>query len=163
MPWAPTRTGVAPLAPADEFGNVFGWMGTAAKGIEFPRFRPGDSITKALSGGSYPKWFVLGAAHKATSIQGRYWMNRAAAAPEEFGGQLRRLQAGFAPQARILVRLPDGSTATRTVSKELHHHLGNRGVSPFDEPIYLREVWPWEHTPLYSQRRLGYEFINFID
>ena len=88
-------------------------------------------------------------------------MNRAAGASEVFAGQLGRLQAGFAPQARVVVRLPDGTIAIRTVSKELHHNLGNRGFSPFDEPLHLREVWPWEHAAIDSQRRLGYEFLGF--
>ena len=48
------------------------------------------------------------------------------------------------------------------VSKELHHANGNRGVPGFDEPINLREVWPWEHENLLPLgRRLDYDFIKF--
>ena len=114
----------------------------APKGIEFPAFRPGDSITKALPDGSYPRWFAREAAEKANTIQGRYWMNRAVqTAPGEFTPrQLARMRAGFAPEEQIRVRLPNDTVETRWASKEVHHNRGNRGVPPFDEPIHLREV-----------------------
>ena len=120
----------------------------APKRMEFPGFRVGDPITKALPDGSYPRWFAKEAAEKANTIQGRYWMNRAsAAAPGEFTPrQLAKMRNGFAPQVKIVVR----NRATRqieiqTVSKELHHNLGNRGTWPFDGPLHLRELWPWQH------------------
>jgi hypothetical protein len=137
----------------------------APKGIEFPAFRPGDSITKALPDGSCPRWFAREAAEKANTIQGRYWMNRAVqAGPGEFTQrQLARMRAGFAPEVQIRVRLPDGTVETRWASKELHHNLGNRGVPPFDEPIHLREVWPWQHSQIDRFRHTGYEFLGFVE
>ena len=48
------------------------------------------------------------------------------------------------------------------VEKELHHARGNRGVPGFDDPMDLREVWPWEHENLLPPgRRLDYDFIRF--
>jgi len=137
-----------------------------AEGITFPQWRPGGSITQALEDGAYPRWFSLDAAEKASTIHGRYWLNRSLlAAPDEFAaGQVARMQAGYAPQARVWVRnLDRGALELRTVSKELHHSLGNRGVAPFDEPMYLREVWPWEHAKIDAWRKLGYEFVGFAD
>ena len=50
------------------------------------------------------------------------------------------------------------------VSKELHHALGNRGVPGFDNPMYLREVWPWEHAAIDPKRAqfMDYEFVKFL-
>jgi len=138
----------------------------ALKGIEFPGFRVGDSITKALPDGSYPRWFAKEAAEKANTIQGRYWMNRAAAAaPGEFTPrQLAKMRAGFAPQVKIRVRnRATGEIEMRTVSKELHHNLGNRGTWPFDEPLHLREIWPWQHELIDELRHTGYDFLGIID
>jgi len=136
------------------------------EGITFPQWRPGGSITQAVQDGSYPRWFSFSAAEKAGTIQGRYWINRALlASQEEFSArQLAIMQRGFAPQARVIVRdLESGTLECRAVSKELHHSLGNRGLPPYDEPVYLRELWPWEHTKLDPSRRLGYEFVTFAD
>jgi hypothetical protein len=137
----------------------------ARTAMEFPSFRVGDSVTKTLPDGTYPRWFSANAAEKMGTIQGRYWMNRAAAAaPGEFTArQLAKMRAGFAPQARVLVRNSAGEIETRTISKELHHALGNRGTSPFDEPINIREVWPWQHESIDAYRHIGYEFLNFLD
>ena len=124
-------------------------------GIEFPEWRVGDSITKATPEGSYPEWRV---------IRERYWMNRAALADEgEFSPQnLGRMQGGKAPKARVIVQKHDtGEISVITASKDLHHNLGNRGVPGFDEPIHLREVWPWEHADLDPNRFVGYDFLGF--
>ncbi|QGJ69331.1 Hypothetical protein PBC10988_10050 [Planctomycetales bacterium 10988] len=99
---------------------------TYTPGIEFPAFHPGDSITKTLPDGSYPRWFAREATEKANTIQGRYWMNRALqAGPGEFTQrQLTTMQAGFAPRIRVRVRnRATGQIEVRSVSKELHHNL----------------------------------------
>ena len=157
----PRGTG-RPSMPGVGSGNP---KALAPKGIEFPAFRPGDSITKALPDGSYPRWFAREAAEKANTIQGRYWMNRAVqAGPGEFTQrQLARMRAGFAPEVQIRVRLTDGTVEMRWASKELHHNFGNRGVPPFDEPIHLREVWPWQHSQIDRFRHTGYEFLGFVE
>jgi len=131
----------------------------------FPEWRVGDPITKLTSTGDYPAWYARAAADKPTTVQGRYWMNRAAtAAPDEFTQQqLRSMQAGFSPEAKALVRVnKTGAAEVRTISKELHHARGGRGVPGFDTPMELREVWPWEHGAIDSQRRPGYTFLDFV-
>jgi hypothetical protein len=124
----------------------------------------GDPITKLTTTGEYPTWYARAAADKATSIQGRYWMNRAAtAAPGEFTPrQLRSMRAGFAPEAKVLVRTNTGAAEVRSVSKEIHHARQGRGAPGFDEPMHLREVWPWEHSRIDPHRRTGYTFVDFV-
>lgn len=77
------------------------------------------------------------------------------------------MRAGFSPQSKIVVReIVDGvpgAESMRTISKELHHNLRNRGVPGFDEPLHLREVWPWQHEVIDEFRRTGYEFVRFAD
>lgn len=133
-------------------------------GKRFPEFRVGDPITKLTKNGAYPEWYVRDAANKVNSIQGRYWMNRAAlAATGEFTErQLKVMRAGFAPKAKVRVKGPNG-IEIRNVSKELHHNRRGRGRPGFDEPIELREVWPWEHELIDDFRFTGYEFLNFVD
>jgi hypothetical protein len=131
-----------------------------------PKWRVGGSITQALTDGSYPKWFSNLASEKAETIQGRYWMNRAAlAAPGEFSKrQLAKMQAGFAPQVKVLIKnRQTGLTEIRTISKELHHDAGRRGNPGFDEPIHLREVWPWEHELIDEFRHTGYDIVKILD
>lgn len=78
--------------------------------------------------------------------------------------QVAKMKAGFAPQTRVQVMVKrTGKMEIRTVSKELHHNLGNRGVPGFDEPLHLRELWPWEHARIDPSRRLDYEFLGFVD
>jgi hypothetical protein len=73
------------------------------------------------------------------------------------------MEKGFAPKARAIVRdRKTGQMKVILVEKELHHARGNRGVSGFDEPMDLREVWPWEHENLLPPgRNLDYDFIRF--
>jgi RHS repeat-associated protein len=133
---------------------------------QFPRWQPGGSITQLTEAGEYPVWYTRNAAEKANSIQGRYWMNRAllSSAGEFTEKQLRQMRAGFSPQAEVHVRnLRTGQTEIKPVRMELHHNLGNRGVPGFDEPIHLREVWPWQHSAIDHYRRTGYEFLGFVD
>ncbi|MEK4327831.1 hypothetical protein MKX70_18575 [Paenibacillus sp. FSL R7-0312] len=55
-----------------------------------------------------------------------------------------------------------GEIYEKLVSKELHHANGNRGIPGFDEPINLREVWPWDHEELLPPgRKINYDFIRF--
>ena len=164
---------------ADEvtgLGNVLGTTSNAPNRLiaaenaaSFLPWEIGDSITKALPDGNYPQWFSSAAADKAATVQGRYWMNRAAAsAPGEFTTrQLAQMRSGFAPQAKVVVRkmangVP-GPESVQTISKELHHNLRNRGVPGFDEPLHLREVWPWQHELIDQFRHTGYEFVRFAD
>jgi hypothetical protein len=131
----------------------------------FPEWKPGDPITKVTPEGEYPKWYDRSASEKLNTIQGRYWMNRATQSQSgEFTQrQLRQMRAGYAPEAAVEVRnLRTGFTELRKVSKELHHAASNRGVPGFDQPLYLREVWPWEHASLDEFRHTGYEFIRFV-
>jgi hypothetical protein len=93
-------------------------------------------------------------------------MTRAAlAGPGEFStAQVRAMQRGFAPTARVRVRVTKTTkTEIREVSKELHHDQGNRGSPGFDEPMHLREVWPWEHALIDPSRKTGYEFLGFVE
>jgi hypothetical protein len=73
------------------------------------------------------------------------------------------MRKGFAPKARVIVRdRATGRVYEKLVEKELHHARGGRGVPGFDEPIELREVWPWEHEELLPPgRQLDYEFLDF--
>jgi hypothetical protein len=114
----------------------------------------GDPIDKALPDGSYPIWKV---------IRQRYWKTRAHLDPHSFGpASLGLMRRGLAPKVRVRVRnRSNGKIETRLVSKELHHHRGNRGTPGYDSPADLREVWPWEHAGLDSQRRLDYVFLGF--
>jgi RHS repeat-associated protein len=146
-----------------EFGGQEAFA-MARPGIDaFPEWRVGDPITKITPTGAYPEWFSR-TAWRGETIQGRYWMNRAAeAAPGEFSArQLAQMRGGFAPQAKVVVRR-GGELEIRNVSKELHHDLGNRGVSTFDDPGALREVWPWQHEAIDPYRRTGYEFVDFVE
>ncbi|MBD5135607.1 MAG: hypothetical protein HDT39_06550 [Lachnospiraceae bacterium] len=123
--------------------------------IKFPEWRPGDSITKMTPDGNYPSW---------DTIRKRYWMNRAFFDPDSFSPQnIGRMKNGLAPVARVIVK--DRKTGTiyeKLVSKDIHHANGNRGIPGFDEPIYLREVWPWEHENLFPPgRKVNYDFIKF--
>jgi len=70
---------------------------------------------------------------------------------------------GNAPKARVIVRdRQTGRISERLVQKDLHHARGNRGVQGYDEPVDLREVWPWEHEKLLpAGRRLDYDFVRF--
>jgi RHS repeat-associated protein len=129
-----------------------------------PRFRmmrfldwsPGHPITKLTTEGAYPSW---------STIRSRYWQNRILADPGGFGPANRAImQKGFAPKARVIVRdRATGRVYERLVEKELHHAGGNRGIPGFDEPIDLREVWPWEHELLFPiGRQLDYDFLRFL-
>jgi hypothetical protein len=73
------------------------------------------------------------------------------------------MEKGFAPKARVIVRdRATGQVKQIVVEKDIHHALGNRGVPGFDEPMYLREVWPWEHENLVpAGRNLDYDFLRF--
>jgi hypothetical protein len=122
---------------------------------KFPDWNIGDSITKATPEGNYPSW---------PTIRSRYWQNRAALDAASFGPTNRAImEKGFAPKARAIVKdRATGELRDILVEKELHHALGNRGVPGFDDPIHLREVWPWEHESLLPPgRRLDYDFIRF--
>jgi RHS repeat-associated protein len=132
----------------------------------FPEWRVGDPVTKIAPSGEYPTWYERSAAGKSESIQGRYWMNRASSAgPAEFSPrQLRNMRSGFSPDVKVLVEVDrTGAREVRRVSKELHHARRNRGVPGFDSPLDLREVWPWEHAKIDSQRRPGYTVIGFVE
>lgn len=135
------------------------------KGIVFPEWTIGGSITQALPDGSYPRWFSTVASEKMHTIQGRYWMNRAVAQTNEFSiRQLRDMSKGFAPQVKVQVKeIKTGMIVEKWISKELHHNLGNRGFPGFDEPLHLREVWPWQHEILDSSRRTGYQVLKMLD
>jgi len=127
----------------------------ATKSAGFPKWNIGDSITKMTVEGQYPEWKI---------IRSRYWQNRAALGGNEFAAQNSALMSqGLAPRARVIVRNRNtGLIEERLVSKDLHHAKGNRGVQGFDEPIELREVWPWEHENLLPPgRRLDYDFLMF--
>ena len=72
------------------------------------------------------------------------------------------MRAGYAPKASVLVRDRDtGKYSIKVVTLEIHHNRGGRGTQGFDEPIDLREVWPWEHEQLDPSRHPGYDFISF--
>jgi hypothetical protein len=121
----------------------------------FPEWKVGDSITKVTPEGNYPSW---------ATIRSRYWQNRAAADAASFGPSNRAImEKGFAPKARATVRdRKTGQIKEILVEKELHHARGERGVPGFDEPMDLREVWPWEHENLLPPgRRLAYDFVRF--
>jgi hypothetical protein len=123
----------------------------------FPEWTLGDSITKITPQGAYPSW---------ETIRSRYWKNRIQSDPTGFGkANSAIMQEGFAPKARVTVRdRATGQVYEKLVSKELHHARGNRGVPTFDEPIEIREVWPWEHEKLLpGGRHLNYDFLGFKD
>ena len=126
---------------------------TPKSGIKrFPEWKPGDSITKITPEGNYPTW---------DTIRSRYWKNRD---PSGFGSSNQAIMSkGFAPKTRVIVRdRKTGNIYEKLVEKELHHARGNRGVPGYDNPVELREVWPWEHENLLpSGRKLDYEFIEF--
>ena len=73
------------------------------------------------------------------------------------------MEKGYAPKARVIVKDRNtGKVYEKLVEKELHHARGNRGKPGFDEPIEVREVWPWEHENLLPPgRHLNYNFISF--
>ena len=72
------------------------------------------------------------------------------------------MRAGYAPKASVLVRDRDtGKYSIKVVTLEIHHNRGGRGTQGFDEPIDLREVWPWEHEQLDPSRHPGYDIISF--
>ena len=73
------------------------------------------------------------------------------------------MKKGYAPKARVIVRDRNtGDVYEKLVEKGIHHARGNRGVPSFDEPLELREVWPWEHENLLpAGRNLDYDFIGF--
>ncbi len=122
---------------------------------DFPIWSVGDPNTKLMPDGSYPIW---------RTIRERYWKNRAQLDPNGFGPQnIGLMKKGYAPRARVIVRdRKTGEIYEKLVKKEIHHAMGNRGVPGFDEPIYLREVWPWEHEKLLPPgRKLSYDFICF--
>jgi hypothetical protein len=73
------------------------------------------------------------------------------------------MRSGFAPQAKVRFRKKSGVIEIKKVPKELHHSAGNRGTPGFDEPFFLREVWPWEHEVIDDSRYPGYTFLNFVD
>jgi RHS repeat-associated protein len=136
-------------------GRLFSGVPSLRYTGRFPEWRPGNSITQLTPEGNYPGW---------ATIRSRYWQNRALADPQAFGAANRAImEKGFAPKARVVVRdRSTGLISERLVEKELHHANGNRGVPGFDDPISLREVWPWEHESLLPPgRRLDYDFIRF--
>ena len=123
--------------------------------FQFSEWEPGDSITRPMPDGSYPSW---------DTIRHRYWRARAQLATDgEFSPQnLGLMRAGYAPKASVLVRDRDtGKYSIKVVTLEIHHNRGGRGTQGFDEPIDLREVWPWEHEQLDPSRHPGYDFISF--
>jgi hypothetical protein len=127
----------------------------AAATLRYPAWKPGDPFTKMTAEGAYPTW---------ETIRSRYWINRAATGGAEFAEANRAIMGrGFAPKARVIVRVREtGALEERLVEKELHHARGNRGVAGFDSPLDLREVWPWEHEELLpAGRRLDYDFVGF--
>ena len=123
--------------------------------FQFSEWEPGDSITRPMPDGSYPSW---------DTIRHRYWRARAQLATDgEFSPQnMGLMRAGYAPKASVLVRDRDtGKYSIKVVTLEIHHNRGGRGTQGFDEPIDLREVWPWEHEQLDPSRHPGYDFISF--
>ena len=48
------------------------------------------------------------------------------------------------------------------VRKELHHKARRGGADPH-RIENLEELWPWEHAARDPHRRLGYEFIEFLE
>lgn len=130
----------------------------------FPEWTPGDPIDKTTPDGQYPAWSGPGGpADRANTIQGRYWMTRAALArPGEFSSNnVNRMQRGLAPQVTATVRIDrTGEIKEMEVSKELHHANRNRGIPGFDSPENLREVWPWQHEAIDPHRNTGYTVIS---
>ena len=123
--------------------------------FQFSEWAPGDSITRPMPDGSYPSW---------DTIRDRYWRTRAQLATDgEFSPQnIGLMRAGYAPKARVLVRnRKTGEYSVEVVTLEIHHNRGGRGIQGFDEPIDLREVWPWEHEQIDPNRHTGYDFISF--
>lgn len=152
-------------SPRDDHG---GDVPKSAALQSFPEWRVGDPITKLTTRGAYPRWSVHGAdaaIPRIETIQGRYWMNRAAAAkPGEFTlRQLRSMREGFAPQVRVTLReFRSGRFRTKWISKELHHASGNRGVPGYDTPADIYEVWPWQHATIDPRRHVNYEVLELL-
>ena len=147
---------MADMAVATESIRPLAMLGVGAirVGASFPPWRIGGSITQAMEDGSYPSW---------NTVRSRYWMNRATLQTEEFGASnIGRMEIGLAPRARVLVRMRDtGNLELRDVVKELHHARANIGTPGFDDPVDLKELWPWEHEVLDPHRQLNYDFISF--
>jgi len=129
----------------------------------FPQWRPSGPLTQLTPEGGFPEFFASSMFAKSNTIQGRYWINRASSStPEEFTkNQLGSMELGFAPTARIIVRVnKTGAIEVRTVSKELHHS-GGRAIPNAHQPYYLYEVWPWQHDAIDKDHHTGYTFLQF--
>ena len=135
-------------------GSVSGSPGDFDPNNDKTSWKVGERIDKSSSSGQYPDW---------DTVRERYWKNRAASAQEgEFSSQnLANMRNGNAPKARVSVQLPDGSTETRLVSKELHH-INGRAISNPHQISNLQELWPWEHAQIDPSRYPGYKFLEFL-